>query len=269
MPRRVNAIETMPFGKIGMLILIVIALGGTFYTVGAGERGVVLTFGKAEMKAMDPGLHVKFPFAQSVKKMDVRTQKYEVGASAASKDLQIVTTTLAVNFYVEPSTVPVIYKEIGINYEFKIIQPAVQEVIKAVTARFTAEELITKRSEVKEMILISLQERIVERGINVQDVSITNFDFSESFNAAIEAKVTAEQLKLKAERDLQRIEIEAQQKIEVAKAEAESIRIQAEALSKGKDVIELRWIEAWNGVMPTYYAPGGSASTLVSIPIQG
>jgi len=241
------------FWVIGGILAILLLM--SFYTIGAGERGVLLTFGKPSMDAVGEGLHVKFPFAQKIKKMDVKTQKYETDASAASKDLQVVSTKIAVNYHLLPETVPDLYKDIGIGYSDRIIQPSVQEVVKASTAQFTAEELITRRPEVKEKIKDLLLERLKIRGIVIEDISITNFDFSETFNSAIESKVTAEQLKLKAERDLERIKIEKEQIITQAQAEAESLRLQKQEITP--DLIKLRQIEVqrlaiekWDGILP-------------------
>lgn len=246
----------VPYVGIAIGLLIVIGLFMSVYIVPAGERGVLLTFGKADDVAMREGLHFKIPLAQRVVKMDVKTQKYEADASAASEDLQIVSTKIAVNYRLTPESTPKLFKTVGVAYQDRVIQPTVQEVVKASTARFTAEELITRRPEVKEMIKELLKERLQERGIVIEDISITNFEFSESFNTAIEAKVEAEQLKLKAERDLQRIEIEAQQKITQAEAEAEALRLQKQEITP--DLIKLRQIEVqrtaiekWNGILPT------------------
>jgi len=235
------------------LILLLIVLPTIFsfaYTVKAGERGVLLTFNKASVVAVGEGLHFKIPFVQKVVNIDVKTQKYVAEASSSSRDLQIVSTSIAVNYHLIPETVPTLYTEIGLGYEDRIIQPAVQEVVKAVTARYTAEELITRRADVKNDIHIQLRERLQVRGITVEDISITNFDFSDSFNNAIEAKVTAEQLKLKAVTDLQRIELEAL-----------AIRLQRQELSP--EFIEFKRLEnerfaleQWDGILPK--VTGGS-----------
>lgn len=237
------------------LIVALILLFGTFFSVPAGERGVRLTFGKASMDAVQEGLGVKVPLVQKVKKISVQTQKYVAPASSASKDLQIVSTEIAVNYHVLPDMVPEIYRDVGVGFEDRIIQPAVQEVVKATTAKFTAEELITRRAEVKDAIRMSLADRLQDRGLVVEDISITDFDFSKSFNDAIEAKVTAEQLKLKADRDLERIKIEAEQKVASAQAEAEALKLQKQAVTA--ELIQLRQaenqrlaIEKWDGVLP-------------------
>jgi len=232
--------------KISLIILLI---GTMFYTVQAGNRGVLMTFGKVDLNSKGEGLHMKIPLVQTVKKMEVKTQKYEADASSASKDLQIVSTKIAVNYHLLPERVPEIYQELGLGYNDRLTQPAVQEVVKAITATYTAEELITKRPQVKEDIKFALQERLNPRGIIVEDISLTEFDFSDSFNDAIEAKVTAEQEKLKAEMDLQRIKVESDQIIASAIGKAEAISIESKALRENPDILQMRAIEKWDGVL--------------------
>ncbi len=247
--------EEIPTKKIILvsltIILLLIFIFGSFYTIPAGARGVILTFGKPSDLASTEGLHFKIPIAQRVIKMDVKTQKYEAPASSASRDLQVVSTNVAVNYHIVPDTVPILYQEIGITYQDRVIQPAVQEVVKSATAKFTAEELITKRPEVKDEIERQLKERMQKRGIILEELSITNFDFSESFNSAIEAKVTAEQNALAAKNKLEQVKYEAEQKIEEAKGKAEAITIESQALKSNPDILELRAIEKWDGKLPT------------------
>lgn len=227
--------------SIGLVILILVF--GAFGTVGAGERGVLLQFGAVQDKVFGEGLYFKIPFVQTVVKMDVRIQKDEINASAASKDLQIVTSRIALNYHIDPDQVNKIWQEVGRNYNVRIIAPSIQEAVKAESAKFTAEELIIRREEVKEQIKANLTKRLLERSILVDEFNIIEFQFSQAFNEAIEAKVTAEQLKLKADRDLERIVIEAEQKVADAIGKAEAIRIEAVALRQNTQVVELRWIE--------------------------
>lgn len=251
---------TNEFKSAGFLLLMIlcaaIAFGamGSCYMVSAGERAVLLTFGKPDMEAMSEGLHAKIPLVQSVKIMNVKTLKYATKSDASSTDLQIVSTEIAVNYHVSPEKVPMIYKEVGLAYQDTIIQPAVQECVKACTAQFKAEELITKREIVKDKIDQMLRERLAKRGIVVESVAITHFDFSKNFNEAIEAKVTAEQNALAAKNKLEQVRYEAEQTITRAKAEAEAIKIQAEAIQAqgGKDYVQLKAVEKWDGRMPTY-----------------
>jgi prohibitin 2 len=219
--------------------------------VGPGERGILIQLGNMQ-GIFGPGLHFKIPVIQNVVTIDVRTQKEQVQVDAASKDLQSIRTLVALNYHVDPARVDSLYQEIGVQYVERIIDPAIQESVKAATAQFTAEELITKRPTVKEEIKAKLVERLSKTYIEIDDFSIVDFTFSDSFNAAIEAKQTAVQQALKAENDLKRIEIEAQQQIEKAKADAESIRIQGDALKENQGLVQLKFVEKWDGVLPTY-----------------
>ena len=245
---------------IGVLALTLIL--GTFGTIGAGERGILLQFGAVKDKVFNEGLYFKIPFIQSVVKMDVKIQKDEVPASASSKDLQIVTSKVAINYHLSPNKVNSIWQDVGRDYNSRIIAPSIQEAVKSVTAKFTAEELIVKREEVKDQIKINLAERLIKNNIIVDEINITAFDFSQAFNEAIEAKVTAEQLKLKAEMDLERIKIEASQRVAESEGKATAIRIEAQALSANPRVVELRWIEKWDGKTPTYW---GGANPFIGI----
>lgn len=229
--------------------------------VGAGERGIVLNFGAVQGTVLGEGLHFRVPVMQKVILVDVKVQKAETDAAAASADLQDVSSTVAINYHIIPDKANIVYQSIGIHFKERIIDPAVQEVVKAVTAKYTAEELITKRPAVSDAMKLSLTERLLENNIAVDAFSIVGFSFSKIFMEAIESKQTAEQLALKAQRDLQRIKIEAEQTITAAKAEAESLRLQKANISR--DLIELRKIEAnlraidkWNGVLPEVTGAG-------------
>lgn len=245
---------------IGLIVLIFAF--SAFGTVGAGERGVLLQFGAVQDKVLDEGLYFKIPLVQQVVKMDVKIQKDEVQSSAASKDLQIVTSKIALNYHLDPESVNKVWQELGSSYNARVIAPSIQEAVKAESAKYTAEDLITKREEVKDKIKANLTQRLAKRHIIVDELNIIEFQFSQAFNEAIEAKVTAEQLKLKADRDLDRIKIESEQKIAEAEGKAEAIRIEALALRQNIKVIELRWIEKWDGKVPTYW---GQVSPFVGI----
>jgi regulator of protease activity HflC (stomatin/prohibitin superfamily) len=199
---------------------------------------------------------------QEIVLMDVKVQKAVTETVAASADLQDVTSTLALNYHLIPDKANVVYQSLGVAFKERIIDPAILEVVKAVTARYSAEELITKRPQVSDAMRLALTERLKEYNIAVDAFSIVAFSFSKVFAEAIEAKQTAEQLALKARRDLDRIKIEAEQKITAAKAEAESLRLQRANISA--DLIELRKIEAnlkaiekWNGILPQVTGGGG------------
>lgn len=242
-------------------ILVVFLFFAPWVMVGAGERGIVLDFGAVQDKVLDEGLHFRVPIMQRVAMMDVKVQKAVTDSASASADLQDVTMSVALNYHVLPDKANVVYQSIGVHFKERIIDPAIQEVMKAVSARYTAEELITKRPAVSEAMRGALSERLLAYNIAVDAFSIVSFSFSRIFTEAIESKQTAEQLALKAKRDLERIKIEAEQKVTAAKAEAESLRLQRANISE--DLIELRKIEAnlkaiekWNGILPQVTGAG-------------
>jgi regulator of protease activity HflC (stomatin/prohibitin superfamily) len=213
-------------------IFVAVTILSPFVIIGPGERGVILKLGAVEDRVLDEGLHFRIPLVETVVKVDVKTQKVEVDAPSFSKDLQNVDTKIALNFHVDPKNVNKLWQQIGRDYESRIIAPAIQESVKAATAQFTAAELVAERPKVKDEIKRVLVERLGPRNIDVDDFSIINFDFSDSFEKAIEEKQVAQQNALKAENDLKRIQVEAEQRIAQAKAEAEAIKIQTEALQQ-------------------------------------
>jgi regulator of protease activity HflC (stomatin/prohibitin superfamily) len=266
-----STLKKVTFGlplSIALIVVIVLLVLHPWVQVGAGERGVVLNFGAVQPGVLGEGLHFRIPVMQKVVPVDVRVQKSESSAAAASSDLQDVSSTVALNFHIVPDKANVVYQTIGLYFKERIIDPAVQEVVKAVTAKYTAEELITKRPAVSDAMRSALTSRLSEHNINVVAFSIVGFSFSKIFMEAIESKQTAEQLALKATRDLQRIKIEAEQKITAAKAEAESLRLQKANISS--DLIELRRIEAnmkaiekWDGILPQ--VTGGGAIPMIGV----
>ena len=255
-------------------IIFLIGIFGSFYIINAGERGIVLTWGRPDLVAKESGPHFKIPFAQTVVKIDVQTQKYEADASAASSDLQTVSTKIAVNYHLVPENTPVLFQNIGVGYRDKIIQPAVQEIVKACTAKFTAEQLITQRDMVKECIDIALKARLLNSGIIMETTSITNFDFSAQFNAAIEQKVTAEQDALTQKNKLAQVQYEAQQTVAIANGTATATILNAEAEARKVQLINnqltqspmyVEYIKAqkWDGHYPYYYMTGGNSPTML------
>lgn len=249
------------FGKAPVIIALVAGIFFLFYLlnpfviVGPGERGVVLNFGAVQKDVLGEGLHFRIPIMQKVLKIDVRIQKSQSDAESVSKDLQDTKSIIAVNYHVAPDKANKVYQNIGTNYKERIIDPAVQEVVKAITAKYTAVELITQREKIRGEIKDLLKNRLIVYDVLVDDFSIVNFRFSHQFEQAIESKQTAEQLALKAQRDLERIKIEAEQKVASAKAEAESLRLQKENVTP--QLIKLRQIEAsikaiekWDGRLP-------------------
>lgn len=238
-----------------IVFVLLIVLLNSFTTVKAGHSGVVTTFGKVSDGVLSEGLHFKIPFIQQIILVDNRVQKAEASCSSASKDLQTVSSTIAVNYKVLNGYSASVYKNIGMDYEAVIITPAIQECVKAVTAKFTAEELITNRQNVGDQMMELLKEKIGEYGIEIQIFNITAFDFTDEYNAAIEAKQTAQQNALKAQQDLQRIKVEAEQTIAKAQAEAEAYRLKSEQLTP--EILISNYIEKWDGKLPTMVSGDG------------
>jgi regulator of protease activity HflC (stomatin/prohibitin superfamily) len=258
-----NSIKRIPRAVIIVVVaFILLFIFHPWVQVGAGQRGVVLNFGAVQKDVLGEGLHFVIPVMQKVVRVNVQIQKATTETIAASADLQDVTSTLALNYHILPDKANIVYQSIGIEFKERIIDPAILEVVKAVTARYSAEQLITKRPLVSEEMRTTLTERLGANNISVDAFSIVAFSFSRIFTEAIESKQTAEQLALKATRDLDRIKVEAQQKITAAQAEAEALRLQRANISG--DLIELRKIEAnikaiekWNGILPQVTGNGG------------
>ncbi len=245
---------------IGAIVLVLLMLK-PWVQIGAGERGVVLNFGAVQNKVLGEGMHFRVPIMQEIVKMNVQIHKVQTDASTASSDLQDVTLSVALNYHIIPDKANIVYQSIGTEFKERVIDPAIHEVTKAVSAKYTAEELITKRPAVSMAMKKALITRLLISNIAVDAVSIVTFSFSDVFMDAIEAKQTAEQHALKAKRDLERIKIEAEQTIAAAKAEAEALRLQKMNISP--DLIELRKIEAnlkaiekWNGILPQVTGAG-------------
>ena len=268
---------------VGIAILALIVVGVVAYAsvqiVDAGHRGVLLHWNAVDTSVppLDEGLHFVTPFADSVINMEVRTLKYVKSTSSASKDLQTVSTTVTVNYHPSADSIHQLYKTVGLDYENRIIQPAVEEVVKQVTANYNAEELITKRPAVKSDIEREITERLTGFNIITEVISITDFQFSPLFAAAIEAKVEAEQKALKAENDLRRIEVEARQNEQQAKGvaaaniakaegEAEAITIINTALAQNPNYLEWLKTQAWDGQLPLVVGEGGTP--FIQIPTQ-
>ena len=254
--------------KIIVIVLAIIIVGvvgaNSLVIVDAGHTGVVVTLGKVNEDVLTEGMHIKAPFVQNVVKIDNRIVKLEVETEAFSKDLQTVSTTLAINYRVDSAKSYSLYKNIGASYENVLVVPAVNEVLKAITAKYTAEQSVTNRSLISDGLIEGLNEKLNSSGLYVTDVNIINFDFSEAFITAIEEKQVAQQKLLKAE-------TEKQTAITNAEAKAESKKIQAEAeaeankkikASLNDDVLKAKFYEKWNGELPQAM---GSESVITNI----
>ena len=262
-----------------ILILVGVVATASVKIVDAGHRGVLLHWNAVDLTQppLEEGLHFVVPFQDEVINVEVRTLKYASDARSASRDLQTVETTVTVNYHPDKESVHRLYKNLGLDYENRVIQPAIEETVKQVTANYNAEELITKRPQVKADIEQEITTRLNVYNINTDVISITDFQFSPLFAQAIEAKVEAEQKALKAENDLRRIEVEARQleaqavglaKANIAEAngEAEAIKIINEALAQNPNYLEWLKTQEWDGKLPLVVGDGGTP--FIQIPMS-
>jgi regulator of protease activity HflC (stomatin/prohibitin superfamily) len=250
----------------GVAFFLFTIVASAFTVISAGHTGVQVTFGEVNMTPLSEGVHFVNPLS-SVKDVDVRLQKSQLsGASAGTKDLQQVHTDIVVQYRLNASKVPHIYKEFGLNVDDKVLGPGINEAFKSITGHYTSEELITKRDEVSMAITEHLRNKMAPFNIDVSGVSLVNFGFSAEYQKAIESKVIATQNKLKAEQDLERIKVEAASRVAQAKGEAEAISIQAQAIQSngGANYVQLQWIEKWDGKLPTTVL-GGDTKTMMNI----
>lgn len=270
-------------GTVAVFIFIVLcalgiaALFGTFVIVSSGNVGVKRTLGKVADKELQPGLHMLTPFADRVDHINTQIQVKTDKASASSKDLQTVTTSVTIQYSAKPDKAVEIIKNVGNlqALETRVLHPAVPETVKAVTAQYTVEELVTKRALVKKGITEALEEFIhdtlrkkgIPEAIEIHNIAITDFDFSQQFKDSIEAKVKAEQDALRAKNEkltaiTQAEAAAAKVKLEgdanayritaTARAEANAIRIKAQALKENPGIVQLEAVNKWNGEVPRF-----------------
>jgi regulator of protease activity HflC (stomatin/prohibitin superfamily) len=277
------------------IIVVTVVVTGSIKIIDAGHRGVVLSFGAVDTtRSLEEGIHFVVPVRDNVVQIEVRINKITEDAAAASKDLQDVRTQVALNYHLDPDNVQLVYKQIGLDYANRIILPAIQESVKQITARFNAEELITKRETVKNQIDEQIKNRLAAYNIIVDGLSITEFQFSPEFVKSVEAKVAAQQRALQAQNELRRIEIEAQQtearavgeqQANIARAEGarQANVLQAQGEAQAITTIDkqlrhspsyLEWLKSqkWDGRLPLVVGagavgPGGrSVTPFIEIP---
>lgn len=258
-----------------LAVVLVVALILSVTIIPTGHTGVVSTFGKVAGYTLDSGVHFKSPIARVIK-MDNRVQKATVELSCFSSDIQEVSMVYTLNYQIDHANAMNIYKSVGKKYFDKIITPCITEAAKVVTAQYTAEKLVSNRSELALNVEEELATRLGQYNIQVVSTSIEDFDFTDAFTNAVEAKQVAEQNKLKAETEAEQARIEAQAKADVklieteAAAAAKLIEAEAEAEANRKvassltdKVLQKMYYDNWDGVLPQVY---GAEGTLVEIP---
>ena len=276
-----NAAKKPSFKGVKWIVagaVAILAAANSFTIVPAGNTGVVLTLGEVSSTPLSEGFHLKAPFIQTVEDMSNKIQVYETPASAVSKDLQTVSSSIAVNYKLVSDKSPEMYKTVGVDYQTILITPVVQECMKSATAKYNAEQLITDRESVSNEVKTALDSKLNSYGIYIEKFNIVNFDFSAEFNTAIEAKQVAEQnlLKTKTEQEQAKViaNTEAEKKVIAAKAEAEAILKQAQAQADANKLLEeslshkvlaQEQIQQWDGVMPKVTGKDGGLLIDVNI----
>lgn len=230
--------------------LIFALIFSPFFMVGAGQVAVSYNRGTGETKTYMQGTHFRMPIVQSVHEFDVKTQRIDIQAESASKDLQVVHVTAMLNYHLVYDKVNELFTKVGVDYDEKVIYPITNEVIKAEVANFPVEQIITSREKLKEKIQVELKEKLLAYHIELEGVNLVNIKFDDEFNKVVEEKQIEEQKIKTAEYQRRQAEEYKKKTILEAEAEAEKQRLMRNTLTQ--DMVELKWIEKWNGILPTY-----------------
>ncbi len=257
------------FGVVGIaaLLVLIIAIFGSFTQVGVGEVGIVKHFGAIDPDhpdVFDPGIHTKVPFRDDVVIFDTRIQKEQVQASAASKDGVTITSTIAVNFHIDASKAPLILQNLGPNYKDRIIDQQIQQSFKDVTGQYAGLELIQKRQEVANLAKTTLKDKLAPYFIIVDEFTIPNYEFPKEFNDAILATQVANQQNLQAKQLQEKAKTEAETALIVAQGLANAQKAQATTLTP--EYLQLQAINKWNGQLPQYLTPGAAIPFIGTLP---
>ncbi len=240
-------------GITALVIFIVLLIAGNpLAIVDAGQRGVKVTMGKVSPESYTEGIHFVTPFISKIHTMDVKTQKSNPSTTVFTKDIQQARLAYVINYNLQPENAHKMYREVGKDYKTTILMPIVEGTVKNVIGGWNASDLIANRAKATSDILVKLQEQLDDNYINVTDFNITDIDYSDVFEKAIEGKVTAEQEALKAKNQTVQVQELAKQKVIAAEAEAKSMAIRANALTQNKALVEYEAVQKWNGVLPQY-----------------
>ena len=238
-----NSKKVTIYAIIGIFVLL--TLFNSFQTIESGEVGLKVRFGKIVDSSLNEGLNLKIPYIEQIQKVNIKVQKSEITVESSTKDMQTITTTIAVNYRVDSKKASNLYRTVGNTYEITVLEPAIKESIKSAIAQYNAEEITTKRTEVSQKCLAALQSKVEKYGIIVEDFNLTDFRFSQEYTKAIEEKQVAEQ-------NLERAKLEAEAKLVEATATKKAIDLLKQSLTK--ELIEKQMIEKWDGKLPSTYA---------------
>ena len=248
-----NFEEKVSLFLTGLVVLVVLFLVcNPLAIVGVGERGVKVTLGKVSPQSYSEGVHFTTPFISKIHKMDVKTQKSNIATTVFTKDIQQARLTYVINYNLQSENAHKMYKQVGREYKDKILVPIVEGTVKNIIGGWNASDLIANRAKATSDILMKLQEQLEDNFIDVTDFQITDIDYSDSFEKAVEAKTVAEQEALKAKNKTVQVQEEAKQKVISAEAEAKSMAIRANALTQNKNLVEYEAVQKWDGKLPQY-----------------
>lgn len=236
---------------VGLFILFLIVFQ-PMTIVGVGERGVKVTLGQTSPVALEEGVHFVMPLISTVKKMNVKTVKSNIDTMAQSKDIQQARIVYVVNYNLQPENAPKMWRTVGRDYVSVVVMPTVEGIVKDTIGKWNAQDIVANREKVASEVLFKLNEKLGPKYINVSDFQITEIQYSQAFEQAIESKVTAEQEALKAKNKTVQVQEEARQKIIASEAEAKSMAIRAQALTQNKNLVEYEAVQKWDGKLPQY-----------------
>ena len=240
-----------------LLLVCFLVLCNPFVMVGPGERGIKIRLGEVQPESYGEGLHLIFPMIHKFTTMNVKTQRVTLTTDVYTKDIQQAKITYVINFNIQPDKVNKLFQEVGLDYKTTILNPVAEGTIKDIIGKWNAQDLIANREKATGDILFKLQNQLSDNYINVTDFQMTEINYSDVFERAIESKVTAEQEALKAKNKTVQVEEEAKQKVIAAQAEAKSMAIRAQALSQNKSLVEYEAVQKWDGKLP-YYMMGNT-----------
>jgi regulator of protease activity HflC (stomatin/prohibitin superfamily) len=251
---------------LAVIIIVVLGIVGfftSFRVVRTGEVGVVRRLGVIQQRTLSEGPHFVVPFLDNVSRESIRLRADEFNASAAGSDMQDIYMTVSVNYIVDPAYVVKLHSTVGRDFGEVVLRPSIPQALKASSGQFTAEQFITRRAEAAEAITASLQREVDRRapGITIVAVGLSNLDFSDEFEAAIEARQIAEQSVLTARQELEKARVQAEQRVVQAQAEADAMAVLNQEITP--ELLQRMWLETWNGVMPQFVGNDGSPQVLL------
>jgi len=276
-------IRKIIFGAIIFVTIIVVVMMA-FRTVDTGTVGLLTTFGQVQDKTLGPGMHLVNPISDNIIPMSIQIQKEQQKASAASSDLQDVASTVVVNYHIDQNSAVEIFRTIGLAFPDKIIDPKISEIVKSVSAKYKASQLITEREKVRSQIQTLLSDSLKPYNLLVDGVAITNFEFSPQFTKTIEQTVVAQQELITQQNQLAKVKVDAQQRVAIANAtktanilqaegtanatvinangEAQAIELVNNQIKNSPHYVEYFKIKTWNGKLPVVASNGGNIITL-------